>query len=62
MVPENSVRRLEVLILRALSEKGHFTGIQVEPPNSYVTDNDVQMWRSSKVEIEKSLESKLYIS
>jgi hypothetical protein len=61
MVPENSVRRLEVLILRALSEKGHFTGIQVEPPNSYVTDNDVQMWRTSKAEIEKRLETELYI-
>ena len=61
MVPENSVRRFEVLVLGALRDKGHFTGSPTAVPNSYVTDNDIEMWRTSKAEIERRLESELYI-
>ena len=61
MVPENSVRRLECLILETLHGKGHFMDSQSTVPNYYVTDNDVELWRTSKAEIERRLESELYI-
>lgn len=61
MIPENSVRRLECLILDALHEKGHFMDRQLTVPNYYTTETDVELWRTSKAEIERRLESELYI-
>jgi glycosyltransferase involved in cell wall biosynthesis len=61
MSPENSVRRFEFLVLEALRGKGYFTDVQPTVPNYYVTDNDIEMWRASKAEIERRLETELYV-
>ena len=61
MAPENSVRRFETLVLEALHEKGHFLDVQAGIPNYYVTDNNVELWRAGKAEIERRLATELYI-
>jgi hypothetical protein len=61
MIPENSVGRLQNLILDSLCGKGHFMDASSIMPNQYVTDNDVEIWRNSRIEIERRLASELYI-
>lgn len=61
MSPENSVKRIESLILDALREKGYFLDSPSIVPNYYVTETDVENWRTSKAEIERRLASELYI-
>lgn len=61
MSPENSVRRIECLVLDCLRAKGHFMDAPRMLPNHYVTENDVRMWRTARTEIERRLASELYI-